>query len=152
MCGKSCCYVNLIDRSSMPPLMPPSPLPLMYKVVLTTCVIIATCAVTGTIEDILSRYFFLICFFIFFNIKHVGVSSIIGFNNKKKKKNTRAYRADFSRILRDDSQVIAVMTVVNGGGVEVDGDLDNRACITDRQEARKERKNLKPLKKIMVNN
>lgn len=119
---------------------------------LTTCVIIATCAVTGTIEDILSRYFFLICFFIFFNIKHVGVSSIIGFNNKKKTKNTRAYRVDFSRILRDDSQVIAVMMVVNGGGVEVDGDLDNRACITDRQEARKERKNLKPLKKIMVNN
>jgi len=30
--------------------------------------------------------------------------------------------------------------VVTSGGVEVDGDLDNRACITDRQEDRKERK------------
>jgi len=40
------------------------------------------------------------------------------------------------------------MMEVNGGGVEVDGDLDNRACITDRQEDRKERKDLRTLKKI----
>lgn len=40
------------------------------------------------------------------------------------------------------------MMVVTGGGVEVDGDLDNRACITDRQEARKERKDSRTLKKM----
>jgi len=51
-------------------------------------------------------------------------------------------------------KLIAVMMVVTGGGVEVEGDLDNRACITDRQEDRKERKDSRSRqeKKCMVNN